>query len=138
MQYQIPQFTEVEDKIFGPLTFKQFIYVLGGAASGFIFWSLLPKWLAVLLGVPVGGFFLGLAFLKINGQPLLKILTSAISFSAGNRLYIWKKTEKKPLEKKEKEEGAPAEKETLALPKLTESKLKELAWSLDIRQKLRR
>ena len=27
MQYQVPQFIEVEDKIFGPLTFKQFLYI---------------------------------------------------------------------------------------------------------------
>ena len=30
MQYQVPQFIEVEDKIFGPLTFKQLVYVVGG------------------------------------------------------------------------------------------------------------
>ncbi|MBI2628291.1 MAG: PrgI family protein [Candidatus Niyogibacteria bacterium] len=135
MQYQVPQFTEVEDKIFGPLTFKQFVYILGAAASAFLFWRLLPKWLAVLLIVPISGFFLALAFLKINGQPLLKVLTSALNFSIGSRLYIWKKTEEKPLEKKEE---TLAEKEALALPKLTESKLKELAWSLDIHQKLKR
>lgn len=136
MQYQVPQFTEVEDKIFGPLTFKQFVYILGAAASAFIFWSILPKWLAILLAVPISGFFLALAFLKINGRPLLKVLTSVVSFSASSRLYTWKKTEKKPLEKKEGETFA--KKETLILPKLTESKLKELAWSLDIREKLRR
>ena len=136
MQYQVPQFTEVEDKIFGPLTFKQFVYVLGAVASAFLLWSFLPKWLAVILAIPISGFFLALAFLKINGQPLLKILTSAVHFSAGNRLYLWKKTESK-IFKKEKEETI-SEKKALNLPKLTESKLKEPAWSLDIRKKLRR
>jgi len=137
MQYQVPQFTEVEDKIFGPLTFKQFVYILGAAASAFLLWSLLPKWLAILFALPIGGFFLALAFLKINGQPLLKIITSAVNFSAGSRLYTWKKTERKSV--KNKKEELPAEKkEIITLPKLTESKLKELAWSLDIRQKLRR
>lgn len=32
MQFQVPQFIEVEDKIFGPLTFKQFVYIAGGVA----------------------------------------------------------------------------------------------------------
>jgi hypothetical protein len=33
MEYQVPQFIEVEDKIFGPLTWKQFIYWVGVLAS---------------------------------------------------------------------------------------------------------
>ncbi|MFM2424198.1 MAG: hypothetical protein RLZZ70_589, partial [Candidatus Parcubacteria bacterium] len=30
MQFEVPQFIEIEDKIFGPLTWKQFLYVGGG------------------------------------------------------------------------------------------------------------
>ncbi|TSC61742.1 MAG: SsrA-binding protein, partial [Parcubacteria group bacterium Athens0416_74] len=30
MQFQVPQFIEVEDKIVGPLTFKQFVFIAGG------------------------------------------------------------------------------------------------------------
>ncbi|MEK7647325.1 MAG: PrgI family protein [Patescibacteria group bacterium] len=128
-QYQVPQFTEVEDKIFGPLTFKQFVYVLGGVASVFILWTLLPIWLAIILAIPVGGFFLALAFLKMNEQPLIKIIGNALSFSAGTKIYTWKKEAGKISPK-----GAalPAQQ---ALPKLTERKLKELSWSLDIYKK---
>ncbi|TSC80302.1 MAG: hypothetical protein G01um101429_152 [Parcubacteria group bacterium Gr01-1014_29] len=32
-QFQVPQFIEVEDKIFGPLTTKQFFYLLGGGGT---------------------------------------------------------------------------------------------------------
>ena len=31
MRFEVPQFVDIEDKIFGPLTFKQFIYIAGGA-----------------------------------------------------------------------------------------------------------
>ncbi|MBI5045585.1 MAG: PrgI family protein [Candidatus Niyogibacteria bacterium] len=127
MQYQVPQFTEVEDKIFGPLTFKQFVYVLGAVASVFIMWTLLPKWLAIILGIPIGGFFLALAFLKINEQPLIKVVGNALNFSAGTKIYTWKKEEGKISSK---ESSLP--KESPAAPKLTERKLKELSWSLDI------
>jgi len=30
MRFEVPQFIEVEDKIFGPFTWKQFIYLMGG------------------------------------------------------------------------------------------------------------
>lgn len=129
MQYQVPQFTEVEDKIFGPLTFKQFVYVLGGAASVFILWTLLPIWLAVLLAIPIGGFFLALAFLKINEQPLIKVIGNALNFSAGTKIYTWKKE----AERIPAKSVLPSKK--TAIPKLTERKLKDLSWSLDIYKK---
>ena len=34
MQFQVPQFIETEDKVVGPLTLRQFMYIAGaGAAS---------------------------------------------------------------------------------------------------------
>ena len=71
MQYQVPQFIEIEDKIFGPLTFKQFLYVGGGAAIGFIMYSALPKILAIVFGAPIVGFFMAAAFYQVNGRPFL-------------------------------------------------------------------
>src|SRR3989344_2665997 len=35
MEYQVPQFIEVEDKIIGPLTLKQFIYLAGEAGFSY-------------------------------------------------------------------------------------------------------
>ena len=48
MRFQVPQFIEVEDKIFGPLTLKQFIYVFGGGGLCFVFYTFLPLILAVV------------------------------------------------------------------------------------------
>ena len=55
MQFQVPQFIEVEDKIFGPLTFKQFVYVLGGAGACYLLWRVLPIYAAVPLMIAIGG-----------------------------------------------------------------------------------
>ena len=52
MQYQLPQFIDIEDKIVGPLTFKQFIYIAGGAGICFIAYRLLPFWVAVIVIPP--------------------------------------------------------------------------------------
>ena len=53
MQFKVPQFLEIEDKIFGPFTFKQFVYVAGGAGAAFIAWTYLPHWIAIFLVVPI-------------------------------------------------------------------------------------
>lgn len=132
MRYQVPQFIEVEDKIFGPLTLKQFLYVSGGAAIGFILWSFLPRFLAVIIGLPVVGFFLALAFYQSNGRPFVTTVESAIKYFFATKLYIWKKEEKKPTAKNE----GPDTSAELYVPKLSDSKLKELTWSLDINEKI--
>lgn len=135
-QFQVPQFIEVEDKIFGPLTLKQFLYVLGGGSIIFLLYVFLPFWLTFILGIPVGAFFLALAFYTINGQPFIKVLEAALSHYSKARLYIWRKRE--PRTPSVLTSSTLGVKKPLALPKLTESKLKELAWSLDIQEKLQR
>ena len=62
MEYQVPQFIEVEDKIIGPLTLKQFIYLAGAAGLVVVFFAYLPFIVAVLLSLPVAGLGAALAF----------------------------------------------------------------------------
>jgi hypothetical protein len=131
MQYQVPQFIEIEDKIFGPLTLKQFFYVGGGAAIGFIIYSTLPKIAAILLGVPIVGFFMAAAFFQVNGRPFLVYIEGAIKYLFSAKLYIWKKTEKK-IEKQKKEAEVEVQ---VALPRLSQSKLREISWGLDVQDR---
>ena len=132
-QFSVPQFIEVEDKIFGPLTLKQFIYLLGGVAAVFIMYVFLPFFLAILLGLPIAVFSLALAFYKINNQPFINVTANAISYYLKSKLYIWKKIEKKPQAAVQ----APTIEQKMVLPKITESKLKDLAWSLDVKEKVK-
>src|SRR3989344_9068934 len=106
MQHQVPQFIDIEDKIFGPLTAKQFFYVLGGAAIIFLMYVYFQLWLVILLGIPVAAFAGSLAFLKINGQPFIKVLAAALNYSSSARLYLWRKI---PLEARRQESAAVAE-----------------------------
>ena len=43
MQFRVPQFIDIEDKILGPLSWRQFAYVLGAAAVAYISLRLLPS-----------------------------------------------------------------------------------------------
>lgn len=131
MQYQVPQFIEIEDKIFGPLTFKQFLYVGGGAAIGFIMFSFLPKFLAIIFGAPIVGFFMAAAFYQVNGRPFLVYIEGALKYALSAKLYIWKKTEKK-IEKAKEEVKAQLQ---VALPRLSQSKLREISWGLDVQDR---
>ncbi len=138
MRFQVPQFTEIEDKIFGPFTFKQFIYLVGGAGGIIILYGFLPLFLTIIFGVPIALFALALAFYKVNNQPFVKVVENAFRYSTSSRLYLWKKRE--PA-KKSAGETMTAERKATAgiyMPKLTKNKLSDLAWSLDIKEKISR
>lgn len=133
MQFQVPQFIEVEDKIFGPLTFKQFIYVGGGLGAAYMLWRVLPLVAAVPLIIAVGGFAGALAFLQFNGRPFIQGVESAFFFFTRSKLYLWNNRRKRA------QRAVPLKPEAAAriyVPKLSESKLHELAWSLDIKERI--
>ena len=133
MRFQVPQFIEIEDQVIGPLTIKQFIYLAGGAGICYVTYAYVPF---ILLAIPLiaveGALALALAFYKVNNKPFIDMLEASIKFYFGEKLYIWKKEPKKivPLEDK------PAETPQVYVPKLSDSKLKELSWSLDINENM--
>ena len=70
MQYNIPQFVDVEDKIIGPLTLKQFLTLLGGGLLVFLFWSMFKVSLYFFAAtLPTAFVFMMLAFRKFNRPP---------------------------------------------------------------------
>lgn len=131
MQFQVPQFIEVEDKIFGPFSLRQFIYLAGGAGFAAIMITVLGIFFGVLLSLPVVILAAALAFYRINNRPFIDVLQSAAAYFASNRLYIWQKEERPPEQQPLVEEKKD---DTLGVPKLSSSRLKDLAWSLDIKE----
>jgi hypothetical protein len=133
MRFQVPQFIEVEDRIFGPLTFKQFIYLAGGAGMCVVLFVFLPNFLALIISVPIAVFALALAFYKVNDKPFIHLIEAFFNYTLTNKLYIWKKEDKKPVAKNANSlPGASIDQ--VYVPKLSESKLRELTWSLDIKE----
>ena len=132
MQYQVPQFIEIEDKIFGPLTLKQFIYLAGGGGVCLLFYTLLPIYLTFLFGLPFVLLALALAFYKVNDRPFIVVIEHAIKFTIGSKLYLWKQRPPQTLQ----ESVATKPTGTLvSVPALSESKLKDLSWSLNIKDR---
>jgi len=131
MEYQVPQFIEVEDKIFGPFTLKQFIYVAGGVGLCVILLLYFPLAIGIVLALPVAALTAALAFYKINNKPFVEIMEAAFKFYIGDRLYLWKKEKSQaPQASAAQAPEAPAAPQKLGL---SSSRLKDLAWSLDIK-----
>ena len=133
-QYQVPQFIEVEDKIFGPLTLKQFVYLAGGGGLCLLFFTLLPLYLTVILAIPVLTLSAGLAFYTGNGRPLIFAMEHAFGYLFGTKLYLWMQRDQVSRDKGLVASNSKLEaRSSLPVPKLSESKLKDLSWSLNIK-----
>lgn len=133
-QYQVPQFIEVEDKIFGPLTLRQFIYLAGGAGVCLGLFTVLPLYLTILFSLPVIAFSLALAFYQVNGRPFIIALEHAFGYYVGSKLYLWKQRDVK-AQPKVPEVAVVSSGSVLSVPALSQSKLKDLSWSLNIKDR---
>ena len=137
MRFQVPQFIEVEDKIFGPMTLKQFIFIAGGAGLSFVVYifinNLLVSAIPIIVIMAISS---TLAFYRINNRPFINVVESAFKYYFANKLYIWKK-EEKPRPKNTDAAIEDAKKYAgIMVPKIADSKLKYLAWSLDIKESI--
>lgn len=135
MRFQVPQFIEVEDRIIGPFTITQFVYLAGGLGFLLALWLTLPLWAALLLGVPVAAFGGALAFVEIHGRPLIVTLEHAFFYALKDKLYLWNKRPKSQSElAKAAVERTDDPSRYVVSP--TANKLKDIAWSLDIKESL--
>lgn len=133
MQYQVPQFIDIEDRIIGPLTLKQFIYLAFAAALLFVFWFLFKFYIWIIAALPITVLAFAFAFLKINDRPFIYFFLAAVFYFIKPKLYIFGEAAKE-ISKKALPEPKPAPTEILESLKITRSKLKELALSLDTRK----
>lgn len=135
-QYQVPQFLTIEDKVIGPFTIKQAIYLGGGALLIVGARMFLKSYLFFPVTMFIGALAIALAFLKISDQPFPIVLKNSLLYLLRPRLYIWKReVTTRDIKGAEVKPPAGAPKEATSRP--SESKLSELAWSLDIHERLR-
>jgi len=138
MQFQVPQFLDVEDKIIGPFTIKQFLYMAGGIGLGYLSFRLIP-WTIISL-IPAFGFVaLGgaLAFYKYNNKPFVFLIESAFNYLKSERLYIWKRQKKEQTTEITLDlSNFKPTKHTGNMPMVnTGSKLNDLTWAIDVEGK---
>lgn len=91
MRFEVPQFIEIEDKIFGPFTWRQFVYLAGGVGLAVVLFITTPLIVFALIGIPFSILAGLLAFYPINNRPFSQFLESAVTFFSSTKLYTWKK-----------------------------------------------
>lgn len=91
MRFEVPQFIEIEDKIFGPFTWKQFVYLAGGVGLAVVILFTLPLFLFILIGVPAGSLAILLAFYPVNNRPFSTFLEAMLTFYNNTKIYHWHK-----------------------------------------------
>ncbi len=135
MQFRVPQFIDMDDKVVGPLTLKQFGYILGAGGFSFLVWTFIPfKIIAVPLSFAISALFLSLAFLKINNRPFGDMLESAFAYYTGNKVYTWKQptAEEKELADPHIEKVVADATKEVTIAKANKGKLHDLALGLDV------
>lgn len=90
-QFVVPQFIEVEDKIFGPITTRQFLILLAAGTLIFLAYRFGDISLFIFTVVVVGGFSTLLAFVKVNGQNFHYVLLNIIQTLRKPSLRVWQK-----------------------------------------------
>ncbi len=128
MQYSVPQFIDVEDKIVGPFTGKQTLYLMvGGGLILFIFSFFQIGFFILSMLVIVPG-VLVFAFYKPKGITVAQYMTNFLKYYTSNHIYIWAREDDRNFMKQVQKKKKVVEIEIKAVP---QSKIKELAWVLD-------
>lgn len=90
MIFNVPQFIDVEDKIAGPLTAKQLLWMVGMGASILVAKYLLGNGVATYVAsVPIVIVFCLLAFYRPNGQPLIVFVMHGAFFLVRPKIMNW-------------------------------------------------
>jgi hypothetical protein len=126
MRFEVPQFIDVEDKIFGPLTFKQFLYLAGGAGLAYVSYKFIPFPFWIVISAALVVFALLLAFYKLNNRPFIEVAQNWLTFMLKGKLYIWERS--KPIFKQPEPTPPPKAPEKV----VTEKTIQDLAQNLDI------
>jgi len=92
MLFNVPQYIDVEDKVAGPFTAKQLLWMFGCGATLLVLWNILEKGAFFIAAVPVIAIFMALAFYRPHNQPLIRFIFFGILFLFSPKVYFWKRT----------------------------------------------
>lgn len=133
MRFHVPQFLDIEDKIFGPLSFKQFIYLAGGAGIIVAISYFVENFtIIVILSIPIAVLSVALAFYKINQKPFIYTMEAFFKYLVSRRMYTWQKQPKETSEESVSMRERQNTSMPFAIPRMSNSKLKDMEWNVDV------
>lgn len=130
LQYPVPLFIETESPIFGPLNILQFIIIgIAGAIAIFVLASTKSLLITFVVMIVIGTPAFYLAFGRINGEKVPKIIALGVKFSISSKIALWQKRGEEGLTLKEIQRII-KKKEKTTKRNFQESKLKKIAWKI--------
>lgn len=128
----MPQFIDVEDKIFGPITTRQFLILLSAGLMLFVAFKLADIALFIFLAALIGGSALVLAFVKINGQPFHYFLLNIVQTVRRPSRRIWYKSfTKEELTESIKSGKVEVVEAVVEIPRVSYNRLRDLSLTVN-------
>lgn len=91
MRFQVPQFVDIEDKIIGPFTLKQFMIYVVAVMLLIPVYTVADLSLFLTIAIPIIGIAAAFAHVKIYGRSLFAVIGNALNFTNRGQLFIWKR-----------------------------------------------
>ena len=131
-RFIVPQFIDAEDKIWGPITVRQFVIILAGALFVFLSYKLSDFSLFLFETVVIVVFVVLFAFYKVNGAPFHYFAVNFVETLKKPHIRVWRNEYIRTETFKNKEENK--KNVELALPRkklVSNKKLSELSLIID-------
>jgi len=90
MQFVVPQFIDVEDKILGPISVRQFVILLIGTGLIFAAYRFADFSLFLFEAITIVTLTMAFAFLRVNGRPFHFFILNFVQTLKRPKLRIWK------------------------------------------------
>lgn len=132
-QFTVPQFIDVEDKIIGSVTARQFIIMLAGFILEAVYYRLFDFSLFVVVSIVNIIIFAVFAFAKINGRPFHFFVLNLLQTIKKPNLRVWNHYASKTGDEYTYEVPAPEAKPIIPDKGFTTSRLAELSLVVDTR-----
>ena len=127
-QFVVPQFIDVEDKIFGPITARQFIILLVATLIIIVTYKIADIGLFIFITLIIGGLAVIFAFVKVNGQSFHYVILNIIQTLRRPSLRIWNKVyDRKELLRYRAESKVVVIEKTKEVPKLSYNRIRDLS-----------
>ena len=131
-QFTVPQFIDVEDKIFGPVTARQFVILLVAGLILFLFYKIADTTLFIFALATIGSSALILAFVKINGQAFHYFILNLIQTLRRPSRRIWFKMDtKEELEDLRKSGHVEEVEKAVEIPRLSYNRIRDLSLAVN-------
>lgn len=92
LQFPVPQFIDVEDKLIGPFSLKQFLFLLpGGLLLLALFKIFGLNFVFYIFGVPIFLLTVAVAFGRFNGKPIYAQFSVFVKFLTAPKRLVFHK-----------------------------------------------